>query len=70
MPIDFDTRVSGVWPQKWITAKQLMDAVFELRPDDKLYPNSVGNLAVVRDMEYIGYINMATGEVDLDEETP
>lgn len=48
--------------KKSISVENLKKALEKLEDDDILYPNQVGNLTVVRNGNYIGYI-------DISEET-
>ncbi len=52
-----------------ITAGKLMALLTSglLFHDDVLVPNEVDNLAILRNEEYIGFINLASGEIELYE---
>jgi hypothetical protein len=50
-----------------LTTNQLLNAAREvarLFPDAYLVKNSVGNLAIMVDSEYRGYVDLTTGEVE------
>jgi hypothetical protein len=42
---------------KWISPAKLIKILQQLPPNVRIYPNFVGNLAVVVDATYIGRIN-------------
>ena len=44
---------------KYLTAKDLIAELQRMDPSDRFIPNSVGNLKIVRDGKYIGWVNFA-----------
>ena len=58
-----------VFNRKQITVGKLQELMTKhLRPDDLLEPVEVGNLAVLRQGKYIGFIDIANETVELDVE--
>jgi hypothetical protein len=57
MAIDHET--------KWITVEKMAELLRQLCPRDELYPVGTGNLAIFRDGEYVGFIDVAGESVDL-----
>jgi len=56
-----------------MTPAQLLDgaqAVADRAPDAELVKNEVGNLAIVRNGAYIGFLNLRNGELELIEDDP
>lgn len=56
-----------------LTPALLLQAAQEIvrrRPQSTLVKNDVGNLAVIDDGEYVGFIDLRTGEVDLSWAVP
>jgi len=41
-----------------VSVKKLKEILSELLDDDVLIPNAVGNLALIRNGEYAGFINL------------
>lgn len=59
---------AGGMPLPNMTPRQLLDAATQLVqecPDAELIKNQIGNLAIERDGEYLGWVDMRTGEVTL-----
>jgi len=54
-----------------MTVSDLIEAVAAalasgaILPSDVLFKNAVGNLAILRDDAYIGYVDLQTGTVDV-----
>ena len=61
MAIDINVNVDASFFYKWMTVEDMKKELSFLRDDDRLVPNRVGNLAVIRGLEagYIGYIDFA-----------
>lgn len=59
MAIDLNSEVHGSFHRKWISAGQLSQILRELQPGDVVQPNAVGNLAIGRDGECVGFIDIA-----------
>lgn len=55
-------RLTDLTPALLLQAAQ---EITRLRPESTLVKNEVGNLAVVDGGEYVGFIDLRTGEVDL-----
>ena len=53
--------------QHWLFVWELKALLETLNDGDDLTPNAVANLAIGRKEEYIGFIDFATGEVELDD---
>lgn len=51
-------------PGQMLEAAQML---VERVPDCRLVKNEVGNLAIVRGDEFIGWVDLRSGEVHLDE---
>ena len=71
MPLAADRRPVGtrvrVMPLPNLTPAQLLDGAREVAgrfPDAELVKNDVGNLAIVAGGEYVGYLDLRTGEVE------
>lgn len=45
---------------RWVEVKELQTVLgyHRLLPNDELHPNGVGNLTIVRDGKYIGYVDI------------
>lgn len=54
---------------KYIPVEKLSALLSQLLSTDKIFPNRVGNLSVVRDGEYIGYIDLAAETLTLFSDT-
>lgn len=56
--IDTNISVDARFFHRWLTVSQLKEILDGLKDDDKLLPNRVGNLSVVRESgEQVGYID-------------
>jgi hypothetical protein len=65
------TSRNGPYDRDPLTTKQLVTMALEVAkrfPDCNLQKNSVGNLAIIRDEKYIGFIDLRNGEVSVDGE--
>jgi hypothetical protein len=49
-----------------ITVRALRDLLDDLQDDDVLTPNAMGNLAIHRDGQYFGFIDLREGHQYLD----
>ena len=54
--------------ERWMTVERLKAILSEIEDEDLLIPNRVGNLSVVRNDKYIGFIDFNGGKLDLVEE--
>jgi hypothetical protein len=48
------------------TVEQLREAISTLLPTDRLVTNQVSNLAVLREGVYIGYVDLANVEINIE----
>ena len=53
--------------ERWIEVKDLRALLQYLEDGDELYPNTVGNLLIIRDGESIGYIDIPFANIELWE---
>lgn len=53
-------------PVHKITVSKLRSLLAQLRDDDELHPNAMGNLKVVRDGNYVGFIDLLVGMQSLE----
>ena len=68
MAIDTDVEVKATFFRRWISVGKMKEllACSELRNDDTLYPNSVGNLSIVRNGRlFIGFIDIPNEGVEI-----
>lgn len=54
--------MSGIDPQDLIRALQ---AVQDLLPGARLHKNQVGNLAIIHNGEYVGFLDLATSQTEI-----
>jgi len=57
MAIDTSCEVQAAFFKRWMTVGRMREILEEIESDAELYPNRVGNLAVKRGYESIGYID-------------
>ena len=68
MAIDTTNSITAGFFARWMTVGKMKKILDELRDDDILSPNRVGNLSITRNAEQIGYIDFFNEEVDLDNQ--
>ncbi len=51
-----------------ISVQELRKVLKELRPDDQLFVNAVGNLGILRNDHYFGFIDFEAGTLELSPE--
>jgi hypothetical protein len=56
MAIDTTQSVEAGFLLRWLSVGKLKEIITELQDNDCLYPNRVGNLAVIRGDAQIGFI--------------
>ena len=49
---------------KYLTVRELRAILDKLEPDERLYPNAVRNLAVVKNGEYVAWIDFRDGSLN------
>lgn len=59
MAIDISRELEASFFAKWISSKKLIQILSTLPPDSTLHPNSVGNLAVEYNEDFIGFIDVS-----------
>jgi hypothetical protein len=57
-----------VYPDQFIDPSKLIEALQKVPPGCMVVKNRVGNLAIMRDGFFVGYIDLRTCEVDLFEQ--
>ena len=55
---------------RWITVQELQGLLQQLQADDILYPNPIGNLSIIRDDTYIGFLDIAFPALELFARSP
>lgn len=69
MTIKALTHITAGFLSKCLSVEKLKQILDQLQDTDELYPNRVGNLSVIRNEEQIGYIDIGTESLELEEET-
>lgn len=67
MTVQSLTHISAGFLEKSIPVARLKEILSQLEDTDLLYPNRVGNLSVVRGDQQIGYVDIGSESLELDE---
>lgn len=65
MAINSYRDIEGGWLDKYISVGQLRECLSTLEEADRLFPNAVGNLSIIRGERQIGFIDIASEEMTL-----
>ena len=58
MAIDTSQTIDGIGCfVKWVSVGKMLEILAAFEPDARLFPNRIGNLAVMHEGECIGYID-------------
>ena len=63
--INTEVEISGSFFEKSILVAQMIALLNKLEDNDILMPNRVGNISVIRDGDFIGFIDVSFEELDL-----
>jgi len=57
--------IKASFPVRYMSVKKFQIILSKLQKEDVLYPNQVGNLAIVRKNNYIGYIDFSDEDIKM-----
>lgn len=67
MAIEIGVKIEGMWSYKYITVKRLKEILIALNDNYIIASNSVGNLAIYDNNNWIGYIDLNEEKLEIDE---